>query len=515
MTATTRIILAIVMFGFLTFHSLAATWYVATNGTGTGTGGWEDATNSISGTITASSPDDTIIVSNGTWVGRYTIGKKLVFRAHSTNPADTVIDGNGSTVGAVLTITNAEALVSGFTISNGGARGVYINRDGGTLSNCVVVGNSRFATSGSGGAGILMTPTGTGLVVDSTICGNVCTGIQTAGAGVNMSNGELLRCVISNNVATNRPGVTMYGGGIYVATKGKITSCEIVNNSCLNVASQAGYGGGIFSQTITSDIVISQCVIRANTAGGGNGSAGGGICLNGRNVLYGSTIEENMAGLEPGTTIQGGGVWVANTNSVIQNCLIRGNTSWRHGGGIYLTSVTKGSMFLRNCLVYGNSAAGTGSGGGIYLADSMGDEAYIASCTIVSNIAAENGGGLYLARSTNYVYNSIIASNRAASGWQVYNSAAHATNYYFNTCVPAVNLPVENGNIKVAPGFIDFYAGDFRLAQDSPCINTGTNQDWTETAFDLDGYPRLDRFSRKIDMGAYEYIPPGILFFGR
>ena len=34
---------------------------------------------------------------------------------------------------------------------------------------------------------------------------------------------------------------------------------------------------------------------------------------------------------------------------------------------------------------------------------------------------------------------------------------------------------------------------------------------WMADAIDLDGRCRLDRFSRQVDMGCYEYLPQGMI----
>ncbi len=62
-------------------------------------------------------------------------------------------------------------------------------------------------------------------------------------------------------------------------------------------------------------------------------------------------------------------------------------------------------------------------------------------------------------------------------------------------------------------GYGDTYvAGNYRLNANSPCVNTGSNQDWMTNAVDLDGNRRIDRFSGRVDMGAYELFPKGTIF---
>ena len=44
-------------------------------------------------------------------------------------------------------------------------------------------------------------------------------------------------------------------------------------------------------------------------------------------------------------------------------------------------------------------------------------------------------------------------------------------------------------------------------------MNSGLNQPWTDgRALDIANRPRIDRFSGRVDMGCYEYIPKGILY---
>jgi hypothetical protein len=50
-------------------------------------------------------------------------------------------------------------------------------------------------------------------------------------------------------------------------------------------------------------------------------------------------------------------------------------------------------------------------------------------------------------------------------------------------------------------------AADYRLAQDSPCIDAGTNQDWMTGTTDLAGNPRIQ--GARADIGAYEFIASG------
>jgi hypothetical protein len=73
-------------------------------------------------------------------------------------------------------------------------------------------------------------------------------------------------------------------------------------------------------------------------------------------------------------------------------------------------------------------------------------------------------------------------------------------------------MPQGSGNITAYPEFIDPVANNYRLADGSPCINAGLNQEWMTDDVDLDGRQRLDRFTRQVDMGCYEYVWRGTMF---
>lgn len=69
-----------------------------------------------------------------------------------------------------------------------------------------------------------------------------------------------------------------------------------------------------------------------------------------------------------------------------------------------------------------------------------------------------------------------------------------------------------SGNIAADPKFADAANGNYRLTAASPCANAGLNQDWMAAAVDLDGRPRLDRFTRRVDIGCYEHHFRGAMF---
>lgn len=139
---------------------------------------------------------------------------------------------------------------------------------------------------------------------------------------------------------------------------------------------------------------------------------------------------------------------------------------------------------------------------------------YIESCTIVSNQAGTTSVCVGLALSgdsakLDRVYNTIIISNRTSAGAvsDIYCTNAVISNRFFN-CLVMSNLPAAQGNIAAQPQFENFAARDMRLRLGSPGIDMGSNQTWMADAVDLNGLKRVMGFTRRVDMGCYETLPP-------
>ncbi len=146
------------------------------------------------------------------------------------------------------------------------------------------------------------------------------------------------------------------------------------------------------------------------------------------------------------------------------------------------------------------------------------------SCTIVENEAGREGGGIYIvaeaAPDKARIWNTAVAVNLTNGGSAAANTAdlylpgTGLTDAFFYSCSPTLTNAAQ-GNITNAPVFAAPGAGDFRLAAASPGVNAGTNQSWMAGAADLDGWPRVDRVARLVDIGCYEFIPPATLFMLR
>ena len=114
--------------------------------------------------------------------------------------------------------------------------------------------------------------------------------------------------------------------------------------------------------------------------------------------------------------------------------------------------------------------------------------------------------------------NVIVYGNDAwVSGDDIYNGSDSVFGY----CCAADGLTAGvNGNITADPAFTDagsgygtnVVPGNYRMRGASPCVNTGLNRDWMIEVLDLDGNARMDRVTRRVDMGCFEYMPHGTFF---
>ncbi|MFH1146669.1 MAG: Calx-beta domain-containing protein [Pseudomonadota bacterium] len=219
--------------------------------------------------------------------------------------------------------------------------------------------------------------------------------------------------------------------------------------------------------------------------GGGVGAAvtfkgGEGVS----SVLNGLTIENGNDGC-------GGGISCQQSSPSIMNCRIRQNRG-QHGGGIGCLSGA--APVIVNCLIYSNEADLTG--GGIYAdADSC---PVITNCVIADNdTSLFGGGGLYCVEAivTNCIVwgnypNGLFASEDAVMFSDIQESKG------------------GSGNISADPVFVNAAAGDYHVAEDSPCIDAGSNEAPGLPATDKDGNPRI--LNVVVDMGAFEAPEPEI-----
>ncbi len=242
------------------------------------------------------------------------------------------------------------------------------------------------------------------------------------------------------------------------------------------------HGGGL--ALLSSDAIVSNCVFADNEATANDNGMGGAVyafntggvdvtmtrftdCLFIRNHCYG----------------EGGAVkFSSDYNTEFLNCEFRENTCNYGGGaisGYYATGTTMvNCLFADNYTMYANGGAVHTLGGGNVL--------YFTNCTMNNNTAVTgDGGAVSLAYATAYFVNTIVYQNNGMYSDDVHVGwGSYADVYYCN--MPMPDGAEGNYNINTNPMFADAANGDYRLAENSPNIDLGTDY------IVLDGHTLVD-----------------------
>ena len=212
-------------------------------------------------------------------------------------------------------------------------------------------------------------------------------------------------------------------------------------------------------------------------------------------------IKNNVFEYNTCSNYESGTIWCERySNPIIIGNTIRNNTGIL-GGGINCDYYS--NPLIANNLIYKNNAT---SGGGIYCTQSS---PKIINNTIVNN-KATNGAGIYCRYSSPYLYNSILWGNEATNDtYQVYN---HRDARNISNCmIPDNGLHLTDDYYKTGliisapPNFINEAEGDYNLAANSVCINTGSNEyvEMNSISLDILGNNRIN--DNMVDMGAVEF----------
>lgn len=319
----------------------------------------------IQAAINAAASGDTILVCPGGYPENISfLGKSITVQSEE-GPSATIIDGGQA--GSVVSFVSGEtvqAVLNGFTITNGSAAsggGIYATGSP-TVKNCIITGNNATRANGVGGSGGGLYLAGSAAIVD---------------------------CVISNNDAA------VNGGGIEVRPSGTtITRCSVSGN-------HAGYGGGGIH--LYSPAVVDSCSITGNSANSG----GGGIAVEGNaagGTVRKSVISGNVAAMGGGIALWGLTVPLALTNNVITN------NQGTDGGGIYFSVIGNGTpntTTITNSTITSNTATDPYSGGGF---SNWSGTSVFVNCILWGN--APVAGTVFPANGSTTINNSDIAG-----GW--------------------------------------------------------------------------------------------------
>ncbi len=297
-----------------------------------------------------------------------------------------------------------------------------------------------------------------------------------------------------------------YGGAIRLVRYHDvhITNSTFVNNYAFM------RGGAIHA--FKSDLTVEYSLFVQNYAGNDQPEIygyGGGLNFNGANPKINFCTFKNNS-----STGIGGGVSFDFSNPEMMNCVFTGNFSALGGAIGFLRSAP--NRTIANLLINHNTAMFFGGGIAIISASPQ-----LNNLTITQNHAAMGGGYYCNEYAFPDLYNSILWNNTGGEPgnplgsqvwiWDVYSAPGfyHCdVQYGLAAFGGSMFIGVYENNIDVNPMFANPGNQEFKLTQNSPCINAGT-PDTTGLllpAFDLSMNPRI--IHGLIDMGAYEYDGP-------
>ena len=236
-------------------------------------------------------------------------------------------------------------------------------------------------------------------------------------------------------------------------------------------------------------------------------------------TLDGFTITGgNADGQYPNNELgKGGGMYNRYRSPTVVNCTFSENSARYSGGGMYNYL---SSPILTNCTFSENSAV---FGGGMYNYSLSSPK--LSNCIFSGNTASNVGAGMFNLWCSSTLTNCTFSGNWAVYGSTVFNDESSLT---LNNCIlwdegdeigiyDGLTIIVTysdvqggwpgEGNLDADPCFVDSDNSDYHLLPGSPCIDAGDPNYIAEpNETDLDGNPRI--INSRIDMGAYEYIPP-------
>jgi CSLREA domain-containing protein len=230
---------------------------------------------------------------------------------------------------------------------------------------------------------------------------------------------------------TQNTAIGQSGGGIFKSTPGG--GLTITNSTISNNTTTGGTnGGGIYSDN--SNLLIDNSAMTGNTAG----DEGGGIYRTGTSAaltITNSTVSNNTA-----TGGLGGGFY-STAPTILDNVTMDSNTCGSRGGAIYKSGDT--TLTITNSVLSSNSAPNSsdGLGGAIF----TGSETQISTVTVRNNTAGESGGGIFKQGNNDLrIYWSTFNGNQAwrFDGGAIWNGSV---NTYLTNVTISGNSTVGNG----------------------------------------------------------------------
>ncbi len=338
------------------------------------------------------------------------------------------------------------------------------------------------------------------IINDEGGCGIFCEGDENTEAIVKIKN--------DNDISYNHAGHK--GGGICCFFSGAISDPIDIDSNVIMYNTVDTSGGGIYCGAGTYSEITSN-IIEFNESNGydeNTGGAGINVTDNYYTLIYGNRIKRNH---EIGEGY-GGGIFCYNMNVDIDNNMIKSNSTYRGGSGIYYECDNLSNRKIVNNLIVDNKiklgSTNPIGGAGILVGDNS--DPIIVNNTISDNIiegdptvtTAKGGGLMFINNSTPEVKNTIVYFNKYS-----YNDLLTEIEDDGST-IPLVSYCCVRGGYSGGSNIQTddpMFAGDnyYHLTSNSfSCIDNATSIGAPETDFEGDS-----RLLVPVDIGWDEYYP--------
>jgi predicted outer membrane repeat protein len=357
------------------------------------------------------------------------------------------------------------------------------------VDKCRFIGNTTAGT-GTGSGGALNNTTGT--IYSYTDCDFEGSIGNFGGVAVNYndSNGSYNNCRFRNNTSNAGGGALSYG----FKAQGTLNGCLFEDNTANTI------GGAVYVQNDTTSVSINQCMFSGNksisTGGamflragssinlsqcdflGNQGVSGGAVNIQADSILRPLVNVERSTFILNNCETQGAAFNISNSNVVLTNCLVGGNTNLgTTAGGGFSNNASRGlesTLRLVNTTVANNSAT-IGAGVANWQEDSTSSRAILST---VNSIFENTGNNYEIEEGTPQV---------------ISNGGNHSSDASFGA-----SLNGAQDASGVSAQFVDPGLDDYHLRSTSPCINTALPS--SAPQYDLEGGFR----GPNPDKGAYE-----------
>ncbi len=323
----------------------------------------------------------------------------------------------GSNHGGGLRVVDSDAWVISNTIQNNVAfllgGGVWVQRGAPTLQGNRILDNQTVGLGQDAHGGGVQLENSTAVLLGNLIAGNVVSGTQAYGGGLEINGsggGEVLLSgnTFQDNTATSLTPQNAFGGGLaLVSGQARLDDTGVISNSATD-------GGGIFIGGKFEDC----CNLsgRGSRIDSNQAVRGGGLAIEGdvddccQFSGSGTEVKENSA-------TDGGGLYNDDQFASILGGLFISNTASADGGGLLLTPGA--GISLTNSAAVGNVAVQ--DGGAIHNSGLIS----LTGTTVSGNSASGMGGGVYNDDFVNLV-NVTVSDNDSADGAGFFNGATIA-----------------------------------------------------------------------------------------